>query len=95
MADLPKKVAIVYDWAVKWGGAEQILLALHELFPQAPLYTSVYDEKNANWATVFPKVIPTFLQKIPFAKSHHELFLLLTPFAVSYTHLTLPTSDLV
>lgn len=93
MGNLHKKVAIVYDWAVKWGGAEQILLALHELFPEAPLFTSVYDENNAKWASVFPKVVPSFLQKIPFAKSHHELFLLFTPLA--FESLDLSSYDLV
>jgi len=50
------KAALVYDRVNKWGGAERVLLALHELFPDAPLYTSVYDEKNASWAKVFPEV---------------------------------------
>ncbi|MDZ4228057.1 MAG: glycosyltransferase family 4 protein, partial [Candidatus Levybacteria bacterium] len=36
------KVALVYDRLNKWGGAERVLLALHKLFPSAPLYTSVY-----------------------------------------------------
>ncbi len=74
-----KKVAIVYDRVNKWGGAERVLLALHEIFPDAPLYTSVYDEKNASWAKVFPKVITSFLQKFPFAKSNHEFLAPLMP----------------
>jgi len=68
------KVAIVYDRVNKWGGAERVLLALHEIFPDAPLYTSVYDKKNAKWAKVFLKVVTSFLQKFPFAKSNHEFF---------------------
>ena len=75
------KVALVYDRVNKWGGAERVLLALHEMFPDAPLYTSVYDEKKAPWAKVFPKVYTSFLQHIPFAKSNHELFGWLMPFA--------------
>lgn len=57
-----------------------MLLALHEIFPDAPLYTSVYDEKNASWAKVFPKIHTSFLQGVPFAKSNHELFGWLMPF---------------
>lgn len=75
------KVAIVYDRVNKWGGAERILLTLHEMFPSAPLYTSVYSPKNAPWAKVFPKVIPSFLQKIQFARGHHEDFPYLMPIA--------------
>ncbi len=75
------KVALVYDRVNKWGGAERVLLALHEIFPKAPLYTSVYDKKNAKWAKVFPEVKTTFLQKLPFAKNHHEILAPLMPWA--------------
>src|SRR5258706_16458730 len=74
------KVALVYDRVNKWGGAERILLALHKIFPNAPLYTSVYDKKRAPWAQVF-RVKTSFLQEIPFIKSHHELFPFLMPIA--------------
>jgi glycosyltransferase involved in cell wall biosynthesis len=67
------KVAIVYDRVNKWGGAERVLLALHDMFPDAPLYTSVYDAKKASWAKVFPEIHTSILQKIPFAKGNHEL----------------------
>jgi glycosyltransferase involved in cell wall biosynthesis len=75
------KVAIVYDRVNKWGGAERVLLALHEIFPEAPLYTSVYDTKGAPWAKVFPEIKTSFLQKFPFAKSNHEFFPILMPLA--------------
>lgn len=75
------KVAIVYDRVNKWGGAERVLLALHELFPDAPLYTSVYDSKNAPWAKVFPSVKTSFLQKIKFLRNKHELLAYLMPIA--------------
>jgi glycosyltransferase involved in cell wall biosynthesis len=66
------KVALVYDRVNKWGGAERVLLALHEIFPDAVLFTSVYDQKKADWAKIFPKVIPSFLQKIPYLQDKHE-----------------------
>lgn len=87
------KVALVYDRVNKWGGAERVLLALHELFPDAPLYTSVYNPDTAppaggrgpaiggGWAKVFSKVIPSFLQNFPFAKVRHELYAPLMPIA--------------
>ena len=75
------KVAIVYDRVNKWGGAERVLLALHEIFPKAPLYTSVYDSEKAPWAKVFPVIKTSFLQKLPFAKSNHELLPFLMPLA--------------
>lgn len=72
------KVALVYDRINKFGGAEQVLLALHEIWPDAPIYTAVYDKQRASWARVF-KVHTSFLQYIPGAKRHHELFPWLTP----------------
>src|SRR5689334_11086392 len=93
MADLPRRIALVYDRVNKWGGAEQVLLTLHELFPEAPLYTAVYNAETATWAKVFPKVIPSFLQKLPGAKAHHEVFPWLTPLA--FESLDLSNFDLV
>lgn len=74
------KVALVYDRVNKIGGAERILVALHELFPEAPLFTLVYDEERAPWAKNF-KVIPSFLQRIPLAKTYHEFFPIVPIFA--------------
>jgi len=67
------KIALVYDRVNKWGGAERVLTALHEVFPQAPLYTSIYDSNKAPWAKIFD-VRPSFLQKLPLPKDKHELF---------------------
>ncbi len=74
------KIALVYDRVNKWGGAERVLLALHEIWPDAPLFTAVYDPRRASWADVFD-VHTSFLQHVPFAKRHHELFPWLTPMA--------------
>ena len=43
------KVAIVCDWLTNVGGAEKVLLEIHRLFPEAPIYTSKYDPKGINW----------------------------------------------
>lgn len=74
------KVALVYDRVNKWGGAERVLLALHKIFPDAPLYTSVYNSKTAPWANAFD-VRTSFLQNFPNAKSSHELYAPLMPLA--------------
>jgi len=74
------KVALVYDRVNKWGGAERVLLALHKIWPEAPLYTSVYDPKSAPWAKVFD-IRTSFLQKVPFVRTHHEWFAWLMPLA--------------
>lgn len=75
------RVALIYDRVNKWGGAERVLLALNQLFPQAPLYTAVYNQETATWAKAFPQVIPSFLQKFPGARTGHEFYPWLTPLA--------------
>ncbi|MCB9839494.1 glycosyltransferase [Candidatus Nomurabacteria bacterium] len=59
------KVAIVHDW-LYGGGAEKVVLELHKMFPEAPIYTSFstkeWEEKLDN------KVITGYLNKWPFNK---------------------------
>lgn len=40
------KIAIVHDWLTNMGGAEPLVLEIHKLFPDAPIYTSVYDAEK-------------------------------------------------
>jgi hypothetical protein len=75
------KVALVYDRVnTPYGGAEKVLLSLHELFPAAPLYTSLYNPKKAHWANIF-EVKASFLNSIPFLKNNHQLIAFLMPLA--------------
>ena len=63
------KIAFVYDRVNKFGGAERILLALHEIWPQAPLFTAVYDRDKAKWAQRFDMKV-SFLRYFPFVGKH-------------------------
>jgi glycosyltransferase involved in cell wall biosynthesis len=74
------KIALVYDRVNKFGGAERVLQAFHELYPDAPLFTAVYDAKRTPWTKGWD-VRTSFIQKIPFAKKYHELFFWLMPYA--------------
>jgi glycosyltransferase involved in cell wall biosynthesis len=74
------KIALVYDRVNKFGGAERVLLSMHEIWPDAPIFTAVYDAEHAGWSRVF-QVIPSFLGKFPFARQHHELYAWATPMA--------------
>lgn len=65
------KVALVCDWLTNVGGAEKVLLEIHKMFPEAPIYTSKYDKKGINWfldadvrtgwLQIFPTVLRRFL----------------------------------
>jgi glycosyltransferase involved in cell wall biosynthesis len=43
------KIAIVCDWLTGTGGAERVVLEMHRLFPDAPIYTSQYDKNPNIW----------------------------------------------
>jgi glycosyltransferase involved in cell wall biosynthesis len=70
MARAPK-VAIVADWLTNMGGAENVVLALSEAFPKAPIYTSVYTPETMP-AFAKKDVRTTYLQTFPkpFRKLH-------------------------
>jgi len=76
------KIALVHDYLVQYGGAERVLEAFCEVFPRAPIYTMVYDEKLTNGAFKERKIHTSFLQKIPLISSHHRAYPLLMPLAI-------------
>ena len=76
------KVALVHDYLNQMGGAERVVLAFHELFPDAPLYTSIYDPRRVDAAFQQIDIRTSFMQRLPFVKKHHQPFLPLYPFAM-------------
>lgn len=71
------KVALVHDYLYQMGGAERVVLALHELFPQAPLYTSIYDRERMPEEFKRIEVRTSFMQGLPwvFKKPRHYFWL--------------------
>lgn len=43
------KVALVCDWLTEKGGAEDVLMEFHKIFPDAPIYTSQYRKRRIDW----------------------------------------------
>lgn len=76
------RVALVHDYLNQYGGAERVLEAFCQIFPKAPIYTLFYDRKKTGLAFDSRKIRTSFLQKVPFLKSHHRPFLMFMPFAV-------------
>ena len=64
-----RRVALVCDWLTTPGGAEKVLLELHRLYPEAPIYTSQYSRKGIDWLddamvkTGWLQIIPAGLRK--------------------------------
>ncbi len=89
------KIAIVHDDLVQFGGAERVLLGLCEIYPEASIYTSVYDGGNPTLSKAFAakNITTTFLQKIPGWK---KLYKALLPFyPIAFEQLDFTNFDIV
>ncbi|OGI25389.1 MAG: hypothetical protein A3J76_01995 [Candidatus Moranbacteria bacterium RBG_13_45_13] len=76
------KVALVHDFLNQYGGAERVLLALHEMFPEAPIYTLLHDPEKMRGKFARADIRPSFLQKFPkFFKKRHKYMLPFMPTA--------------
>ncbi|MBW4061377.1 glycosyltransferase [Candidatus Saccharibacteria bacterium] len=75
------RIALVHHWLTSPGGAEKVLYELHQMYPQAPIYTTSYlPEKFPEFADA--EIRTTFLNRIPWLRRIHQLFpvFLGTPF---------------
>ncbi|MCK5126018.1 MAG: glycosyltransferase family 4 protein [candidate division Zixibacteria bacterium] len=84
-----KKIAIVHDWLITYGGAERVLEQLLKVFPQADLF-ALYDFTPENQREYFlnKKVTTSFLQKFPFARKKYRSYLPFMPLAVEQLDLS-------
>ena len=87
------RVALVHDYLNQMGGAEKVLLALHDLFPQAPIYTSIYAPARVDSRFRKLDVRTSFMQRLPLVKKRHQPFLPLFPHA--FERMDLRAYDLV
>ena len=87
------RVAFVHDYLTQFGGAERVLLELHRLYPEAPVYTSLYDPYAFDGRLAGIDVRTTYLQKIPGGVRHFRALLPLYPRA--FESLDLRDFDLV
>ncbi len=67
------RVALVHDWLTNLAGAERVIFAMHESFPEAPIYTSVFVPELFSELSD-ADVRTSFLQKVPYAKVKHQAF---------------------
>jgi glycosyltransferase involved in cell wall biosynthesis len=75
-------IAIVHDYLNQYGGAEKVVEVLHEVFPDAPIYTSIYLPQNLPESFQKMDIRTSFMQKLPFLKTHFKKYLMLYPKAI-------------
>lgn len=76
------KLALVHDWLNTLGGAERVLIELHHIFPDAPIYTLFYNKEFKEKHLSNAEVRPSYLQKFPFINKHYKYAALLMPSAI-------------
>lgn len=76
------KTALIHYWLVTCRGGEKVVAELAALFPEAHLYTHVYDGERMPPAIRRLPVKTTFINRLPFAKRLYRFYLPLMPFAL-------------
>jgi glycosyltransferase involved in cell wall biosynthesis len=77
------RVAVVHDWLVAHGGAERVLAAVLECYPQAQVFTLVDFLPSAERGFLGDRTVRTsFLQHLPLARRHYRHYLPLMPIAI-------------
>jgi len=87
------KVAIIHYWLLNMRGGEKVLEALLELFPEADIYTHVYEPERVSPAIRKHSVKTTFISSLPFSARLYQAYLPLMPLALE--QLDLQGYDLV
>lgn len=76
------KVAIVHYWLVGMRGGEKVIEALCEMFPQADVFTHVYDAKAVSAVIKAHRIQTTFIGRLPRAVRNYQSYLPLMPLAL-------------
>lgn len=87
------RVALVHDYLNQMGGAEQVVEVLHELFPKAPIYVSVFDRRVMPESFHRMDIRTSFMQYLSPRKS--IAYKLLPLFPIAFERFDLREYDLV
>ncbi|MEP7135391.1 MAG: glycosyltransferase [Chloroflexota bacterium] len=82
------RIAFVIDALPSLGGGEKVLFTALEAFPNADLFTLVYNKTVFTHTPIAKSHIRTsFIDRLPFARKHHRLFLPMMPYAIEQFNL--------
>lgn len=87
------RTLIVHDYLNQYGGAERVLEAMWEMFPDAPLMTSLYDVESMPELYRDWDIRPSWLDRLPGIYSHHQWALPLYPLV--FRTVPQPAPDLI
>lgn len=76
------RVAIVHDYLNQAGGAERVVAALHRMFPDAPIFTTLFDPAAVGDPLAAADVRVSWMDRLPAWRRHFRAYLPLYPFAI-------------
>lgn len=78
------KVALIHDHLAQEGGAEKVLKVLSDIFPEAPIYTLLYDKKKVAKNFANRQIESSVIQRLPGGVKHYKWYLPFMPMAVEF-----------
>jgi glycosyltransferase involved in cell wall biosynthesis len=88
-----ERVALAHDYLLVMRGAERTFAAMADLYPQAPIFTLLYDEQGTNRRFAEHSITTSSLQRLGVGQNKFRRLLPLYPLAVE--RLELPVTDVV
>jgi len=82
------KVALIHDHLAQDGGAEKVLKALSEIFPEAPIYTLLYEDKVIDNYFRGRRIESSIIQRLPGGVRHYKWYMPFMPMAVEFFDLS-------
>lgn len=78
------KVALIHDHLAQDGGAEKVLRVLAGMFPDAPIYTLLYEKNNVNKYFKDRHIETSIIQRLPGGIKHYQWYMPFMPMAVEF-----------
>lgn len=82
------KVALIHDHLAQDGGAEKVLKVFSDMFPEAPIYTLLYEQKHVTKYFQDRRIETSIIQKLPGGVKHYQWYLFFMPIAVEFFDLS-------
>lgn len=76
------RIALAHDYLVKYGGAERVLETLLDIFPEAPVFTLLYEPEAMSARIQAARIVPSSLNKRRWARQHLNRARFLMPYYV-------------
>ena len=87
------KIAIIHYWLIGMRGGEKVLEDICSIYPNADIYTHIYDKNKVSKFLNSFTIKTTFINFLPFSSKIHSIYLPLMPVALKF--LNLKSYDLI